>query len=200
MGGVTLRDDELVVERSANELDELAIAFSEILSQLDIDHVFIAGYIAILTGRARATDDIDVLIERLPESDIVDLVETLEANDYWGPAMPLEEMYENLSAGTNIWVAPDDQMTPHLEVKFPTDEFDRASLANAIDAHIADATIPIGPLELQIAYKLYLGSRTDFEDAAHLYALFRESLRTERLESWVEKLDVHEQYAQLESI
>lgn len=200
MGGVTLREDELVVERSANELDELAIAFSEILSQLDIDHVFIAGYVAILTGRARATDDIDVLIERLPESDIVDLVETLEANDYWEPAMPLEEMYENLSAGTNIWVAPDDQMTPHLEIKFPTDEFDRASLANAINAHIADPTIPIGPLELQIAYKLYLGSRTDFEDAAHLYTLFRESLRTERLESWVEKLDVHEQYAQLESI
>jgi hypothetical protein len=108
-------------------------------------------------------------------------------------------MYANLSSGTNIWVAPDDQMTPHLEVKFPTDEFDRASLANAIDAHIADATIPIGPLELQIAYKLYLGSRTDFEDAAHLYTLFRESLRTERLESWVEKLDVTEQYAQLES-
>jgi hypothetical protein len=200
MGGVTLRDDELVVERSANELDELAIAFSEILSQLDIDHVFIAGYVAILTGRARATDDIDVLIERLPESDIGDLVETLEANDYWGPAMPLEEMYDNLSSDTNIWVAPDDQMTPHLEVKFPTDEFDRASLAHAIDAHIADATIPIGPLELQIAYKLYLGSRTDFEDAAHLYTLFRESLRSERLESWVEKLDVEEQYAQLESI
>jgi hypothetical protein len=200
MGGVTLRDDELVVERSANELDELAIAFSEMLSQLDIDHVFIAGYVAILTGRARATDDIDVLIERLPESDIGDLVETLEANDYWGPAMPLEEMYDNLSSDTNIWVAPDDQMTPHLEVKFPTDEFDRASLAHAIDAHIADATIPIGPLELQIAYKLYLGSRTDFEDAAHLYTLFRESLRSERLESWVEKLDVEEQYAQLESI
>lgn len=200
MGGVTLRDDELVVERSANELDELAIAFSEMLSQLDIDHVFIAGYVAILTGRARATDDIDVLIERLPESDIGDLVETLEANDYWGPAMPLEEMYDNLSSDTNIWVAPDDQMTPHLEVKFPTDEFDRASLAHAIDAHIADATIPIGPLELQIAYKLYLGSRTDFEDAAHLYTLFRESLRAERLESWVEKLDVEEQYAQLESI
>lgn len=114
--------------------------------------------------------------------------------------MPLGDMSANLSSGTNIWVAPDDQMTPHLEVKFPTDEFDHASLANVIDAHIADATISIGPLELQIAYKLYLGSRTDFEDAAHLYTFFRENLRTERLESWVEKLDVTEQYAQLESI
>jgi hypothetical protein len=47
MGGVTRRDDELVVERSANELDELAIAFSEVLSRLDIDHVSIAGYVPI---------------------------------------------------------------------------------------------------------------------------------------------------------
>jgi hypothetical protein len=109
-------------------------------------------------------------------------------------------MYDNLSAGTNIWVAPTDQMTPHLEVKFPTDEFDRASLSDRIDARIAGATIPVGPLELQIAYKLYLGGQTDFEDAAHIFTLFRESLDRTRLESWVERLDVTEEYARLESI
>lgn len=200
MGGVSLREGELVVERPPNELDELATDFSTLLSEHGIDHVFIAGYLAILTGRARATDDIDVLIERVSAESVTRLVEDLEANEYWGPAMPLTEMYGNLSAGTNIWVAPDGQMTPHLEVKFPTDEFDRASLSNAIDAHVGGETLPVGPLELQIAYKLYLGGRTDFEDAAHLYTLFRENLRVERLESWVEKLDVTEQYARLESL
>jgi hypothetical protein len=200
MSGVTLRDGDLVVERSANELDELAVAFSDVLSELGIEHVFIAGYLAILTGRARSTEGIDVLIERLSRSETTRLVEKLEAEDYWGPAMPLAEMYGTLSAGTNIWVAPTEQMTPHLEVKFPTDEFDRASLSSSLDAHIAGETIPVGELELQIAYKLHLGSRTDFEDAAHLYTLFRESLRTSRLESWVEKLGVSDQYARLESI
>jgi hypothetical protein len=95
-GGVSLRDGELLVERSPNELDELAIAR---------------------------------------------LVEEREANDYWRPAMPLDEMYGNRSAGTNIRVAPADQMTPHLEVNFPTDEFDRASLSNAIEAHVGGETI-----------------------------------------------------------
>jgi hypothetical protein len=200
MGGVAFRDGELVVERSRNELDDLAIAFSGLLSRLDVEHVFIAGYLAILTGRARATDDIDVLIEPLSEAETGRLVEELEAKGYWGPAMPLGEMYGNLSAGTNIWVAPTDQMTPHLEVKFPTDEFDRASLSHRIDARIAGTTIPVGPLELQIAYKLYLGGQTDFEDAAHIFTLFRESLDRTRLESWVERLDVTEEYARLESI
>jgi len=200
MGGVTLRDGELVVERPPNELDELAIAFSRTLSRLDIGHAFVAGYLAILTGRARATDDIDVLVETLSTTEVDELVAVLESEDYWGPAMPLEEMHGNLDAGTNIWVAPEDQMTPHLEVKFPVDEFDHASLDHAIDAHVGDATIPVGPLELQIAYKLHLGAQKDFEDATHLYVLFRESLRTTHLETWVEKLEVTEEYERLQSI
>lgn len=200
MSGVRLQDGDLVVERPQNELDKLAIGFSTQLSRLNIDHVFIAGYLAILTGRARATDDIDVLIESLDESRVEQLVDELEANGYWGPAMPLSEMYGNLSAGTNIWVAPSNQMTPHLEVKSPSDKFDRASLSNAINAHIGDERIPIGPLELQIAYKLFLGGQKDLEDAAHLYLLFQESLSTTELESWVDELGVTEQYARLKSL
>lgn len=200
MGGIRLSDDQLHVGREPNDLDDLAIEFSAILADLEIEHVFVAGYLAILTGRTRMTEDIDVIVEPLTESEVASLVEALDANDFWGPAMPLDEMYGNLDAGTNSWVAPDGQTTPHLEVKFPTDEYDEASLKNAIDAHVGDAVLPIGPLELQIAYKLRLGTRTDFEDAAHLYALFRESLRTTRLETWVEKLEVTDEYERLRSI
>ncbi len=177
--------------------DELAIGFSEILSRQGIHHAFIAGHVAILTGRPRSTDDIDVFIERCSETSIDDLVEKLHAERYWGPAMPLSEMYGNLADGTNIWVAPDGEMTPHLEVKFPGDRFDRASLENAIPAHIGDRAIPVGPIELGIAYKLSLGSRKDLEDAAHLYTLFEGTLTTARLESWVDALGVEEQYERL---
>ncbi|WP_318568858.1 hypothetical protein [Salinigranum marinum] len=106
----------------------------------------------------------------------------------------------NLSSGTYIWVAPVDQMTPHLEVKFPAGEFDRASLSNAIDAHIAGATIPAGALELQIAYKLYLRGQQDFEDAAQLYLLFRETVSIDQLEGWIGQLGVDEEYERLKSI
>jgi predicted nucleotidyltransferase len=91
MSGVTLRDGELVVERSANELDELAIDVSRVLSELGIEHVFIAGYLAILTGRARSTEDIDVIVERLSEEETTRLVGELEDRNYWGPAMSLTE-------------------------------------------------------------------------------------------------------------
>lgn len=52
MGGIELREGTLVVEREPNRLDELAIEFSRVLDQFDIDHVYIAGYVSILAGRA----------------------------------------------------------------------------------------------------------------------------------------------------
>lgn len=88
-------------------------------------------------------------------------------------------------------------MTPHLEVKFVDDEFDRASLRTAITARVDEETIPIGPLELQIAYKLYLGAQKDVEDAVHLYTLFEPSLSTQRLELWAKRLDVEGEYDRL---
>ena len=197
MGGIELRNGTLVVEREPNQLDELAIRFSEILDQFDIKHVYIAGYVSILAGRARSTEDVDVLIERIDEEAAVKLAETLDEKGYWGPAMPLTSMYEMLDTGDNIWVAPEDQITPHLEVKFARDEFDRASLQNAITARIGDEAISIGPLELQIAYKLHLNAQKDIEDAVHLYTLFEESLGVPRLEEWVTRLDVEDEYERL---
>jgi hypothetical protein len=197
MSGIELRDGTLVVEREPNQLDELAIAFSKLLDRFDIGHVYIAGYVSILAGRARSTEDIDVLIAEIDEATSDELAAALDEEGFWGPAMPLTSMYEMLENGDNVWVAPDDQITPHLEVKFARDEFDRASLANAITARIDGVDIPIGPLELQTAYKLYLGAQKDIEDAVHLYTLFEESLSEARLETWVRRLDVEDEYERL---
>jgi hypothetical protein len=198
MSGVALRDGTLVVGREPNKLDTLAIEFSGILGQVGIDHVYIAGYVSILSGRARSTEDVDVLIEPIDATIIDQLVSILDEREFWGPAMPLTSMYEMLENGDNIWVAPDNEITPHLEVKLVRDEFDHASLENSITARIGGETIPIGPLELQIAYKLYLGTQKDVEDAVHLYTLFEESLSVSRLQTWVTRLDVESEYERLE--
>lgn len=197
MGGIELRDGTLVVDREPNELDELAIRFSTILDEIGIEHAFISGYVAILAGRSRATEDIDVLLERTTTDKIGRLVSELRADGLWGPAMPLDAMEEMLE--DNIWIARDGEMIPHLEAKFVDDEYDRASIENSITAEITSvgAELAIGPIELQIAYKLYLGTPKDFEDAVHLFSLFEENLSTPALEEWVTKLDVDEEYERL---
>lgn len=197
MGGIELREGTLFVDRDPNHLDELAIEFSEVLDEFGVEHVYVAGYVSILAGRARSTEDVDVLIEVTDETEIEKLAAALDEAGFWGAAMPLSSMYEMLSHGDNLWVAPQDQVTPHLEVKFGDDEFDRASLENAITAKIGGHEIPIGPMELQIAYKLYLGAQKDLEDAVHLYSIFEQSLSVARLEKWVRRLDVESEYDRL---
>jgi hypothetical protein len=196
MAGIELVDGTLVVDREPNVLDELAIRFTAILDDLGIEHVYVSGYLAILTGRSRATEDIDVLLERIDGQRVAELARRLDEEGLWGPAMPLDRMEELLE--DNIWVAEEGEMVPHLEVKFVDDRFDRASLEGRFPAYIGGAELPVGPLELQIAYKLWMGSQTDFEDAVHLYTLFEESLRTGDLEGWVDELGVEEEYERLE--
>lgn len=199
MSGIELRGGEtLVVEREPNHLDELAFAFSGYCDELGIDHVFVAGYVAILAGRARATQDIDVLLEPIDSETVRTLADSLDEASYWGPAMPLSEMSTVLEDGGTIWVARDDEMAPHLDVQFASDRFDLASLEHAIQGRLGDRKLPIGPLELRIAYKLHLGTQTDREDAAHIYTLFEESLSTERLEHWVDELEVRDAYERLQ--
>lgn len=197
MVGIEYRDGTLVVEREPNILDDLAIQFSATLDDIGIDHVYVSGYVAILAGRSRATEDIDVLLERATTNKIDRLVDELEDRGMWGPAMPLADMETMLE--DNIWIARDDEIVPHLEAKFVDDEYDRASLENNITARITsvDAELPIGPLELQIAYKLSLGSQTDFEDAVHLFSLFEETLSVPALERWLRNLDVEDEYDRL---
>lgn len=83
MGGIAFRDDELIVERGPNDLDELAIRFTSILDELGIEHVYVLGYMSILTGRSRATEDIDVLLERLDERTVIDLAAQLGDEELW---------------------------------------------------------------------------------------------------------------------
>lgn len=197
MGGVTFTGTALEIDRAPNELDSLAIEFTRHLDAHDIQHVYVAGYTAILAGRSRATEDIDVLLAPQSESTISQLVDRLTAADLWGPAMSLEDMYETLETGGRVWIARTDHVIPHLDVTFVADEFDRASLRNAIPARIGHAELPIGPLELAIAYKLHMGAQRDFEDALHLFSLFGETLSTDRLEHWVSALGVQNEYDRL---
>jgi hypothetical protein len=77
----------------------------------------------------------------------------------------------------------------------------RPSLPDHLDeAYVAGATIPIGSLERQSAYELFLCGERDFEDVAHLFLLFRETLSTDRHGQWVGRLDVTAAYERLESI
>jgi len=63
-------------------------------------------------------------------------------------------------------------------------------LANRKEVLFNGHRLFISPLELQIPFKLHLGSEKDIEDARHLYRMFKEKLNEKTLSSFSKKLKV----------
>ena len=201
-----LSDDTLTVSRELSELDKDVLEFTRILDACKVDYVIVSGYVAILTGRSRSTEDIDVILESLSETETEQLVTELKDRGYWGMAMPLDEMYSMLSAGSRIRIAKEGEMYPNFETWFVSNDVEREALSNPLTVTFDEGQIEISPLELQIAYKLRLAqaadslSGKDFEDALHLYLTFEERFNTEQLETYVNELGVEDYYAELKRV
>jgi len=190
-------EDAIRIEKEPSELDELVLDVTGILDNLDIEYVVVSGYVAVLLGRSRATEDVDVITEPFSEATAAELAGRLREAGYWGSAMPLDSMHEMLSDDSIVRIAEDGHRVPNVELKFATDEYDRTSLANTIAVRLNDRELRAGELELQIAYKLYLGSRKDFEDAVYLYELAEPTLNRQKLEAYVMDLGVEEEHERL---
>lgn len=192
-------DGGVVIDKPHNDLDELVLDVTSILEAAGVQYVVVSGYLAVLFGRARATEDIDVVVEPFGETTARDVATSLQDAGYWGAAMPLDDLYATLSDDLPVRIAKEDHRVPNVEAKFASSEADRISLDNAITVDLSGETFYAGPLEFQIAYKLDMGAQKDFEDALYLFEVARGNLNTRKLEAYVEDLGVTAEYEQLRS-
>jgi hypothetical protein len=56
----------LLLSKKLNELDKLLLKFVKVLGKYS-EYVVVYGYVAILFGRARATEDIDILVKDMDQ-------------------------------------------------------------------------------------------------------------------------------------
>ncbi len=186
-------DGILEIERELSELDRIVLDFTRRLEEWDIDYVIVSGYVAVLTGRSRSTEDIDVIVEEMSREEVGEFAKNLSGAGYWCVNAESTEVYDMLSEGLAPRFAEEDKVIPNFEVSFPTHELERTALDESLKVKIDSKEINISPLELQIAYKLYLETERDWEDALHLYRLFEEDLDEKKLEEYSRKLDVREE-------
>ena len=170
------------------ELDKFVFDFVDLL---DVRYVVVSGYVAILFGRSRGTEDVDILIEPVDYGRFVELYERAEKNGFYflNSANP-STLYDMLSEGVAVRVAKKDTIIPNVELKFAKNEIDRFSLENRLRVTIEDRQIYISPIEVQIAYKLYLGGDKDIEDAVYLWEIFKEYIDKGRLDHFMMKMNV----------
>jgi len=190
-------DEGVVIDKPPSDLDRLMLEVGDVFDEIGIEYAVVSGYVAVLLGRSRATEDIDVITERFDEGTAEELARRLREAGYWGSAMPLDHLYETLADDLPVRIAEEGHRVPNVELKFASDEYDRISLENAISVRLGGETLRVGSLEFQIAYKLDMGAQKDYEDALYLYEVAGPSLNSTALEAYVTKLGVEDEYEQL---
>jgi hypothetical protein len=185
--------NEIILDRELSELDKFVIDFCGLLDK----YVIVSGYVSILFGRSRATEDVDLLISEMSEEDFEKLwkricdegFECLNTDD---PNEAFEMFHEH-----NIRFARKGIPVPNMEFKLVKKGEDEYSINNKIKVILGSKNLFISPLEMQITYKLDLskqGNKKDLEDAKHIYNLFLDKLNKEELNRLIIKLNVKKEF------
>ncbi len=171
--------NKIVFNRELSNLDKLVLRFCTIMHRLNIRYVIISGYIAILFGRSRETEDVDLFIERISYDKMNEFWKTLDEEGFEGVStFNSKEAFETLSDKTSIRFALKGTWKPNFEIKFVNTPEGRYSLDTKILVVLNGEEFYTSEIEMQIAYKMWRWGEKDLEDSVYLYTLFKEKLNT----------------------
>ncbi len=186
--------NKIEFRKELSDLDKFVVEFTSILNRLGINYVIVSGYVAILFGRNRTSEDIDIIMEKLDLkrfnvlfSEVGKKFECITTHN------PKEAYHEYLSNHTSIRFSRIGEYIPNIEIKFANDELnqlDSLSLNENIKVKVNGHEMAISPIELQIAFKFFLGSEKDIEDAVYLYEIFRDKIDSKLLLAFGRKLNI----------
>lgn len=173
---------EIKLNRELSKLDKLVIKFTKIVESY-VDYVIISGYVSIILGRSRATEDVDLFIKKIYFEKFLKLYEELKKNGFWClNAEKPEEVFSFLSDGLAVRFSLGNKPIPNFEVKFPKREIDEETFEDFIMVKLPNDKIKISSLERQVAFKrYYLKSEKDMEDALHIEELFKDKLDYDKI-------------------
>ncbi len=177
-------------EKQITLLDRFVLDFIRVLEPIT-PYVIVSGYVAILFGRSRGTEDVDILIPPLERDTFRELHEALlSAGFEFLNAEDADGLYDMLTGKMGIRIANTGQFIPNIELKFFKDAVDLSVFQNRLEVILPKASVFISPIEIQIAYKLYLGSPKDIEDALFLFEIFRKYLDYKMLKELMKTFNV----------
>jgi hypothetical protein len=192
---INFSKSEIKFEKELSSLDDFVIDFSELLNKLNIKYVLVSGYVSILFGRNRSSEDVDMFIENLDFKRFQLLWDKLSESFECIITTDINEAYDGyLTNHHALRFSRKGMFIPNMEVKSCKIDLDKWTLDNRKKVVLNNHILFISPLELQISFKLYLGSQKDIEDAFFLYNLFKEKLDMPLLKEFNQKLKIEEAF------
>lgn len=161
-----------------NILDDVCLRFCHVLEN-HTHYSVVSGFVAISSGRTRGTEDIDVILERVPEAAFqlihVDLLEHGFSCIQSADAKALYRDY--LSAGIPIRYIYKNHLLPEMELKLAKDVVDEYQLKTRVKLPLTGLDVWFSNVNVNIAFKEeLLKSEKDMEDARHLRLVFDEQV------------------------
>jgi len=192
---------EIYSNKIINELDKFVIDFIDILERYGIGYVIVSGYVSIVLGRSRATEDVDLLVIPLDFLKFKELFEYLLNNEYECINTSISEEAFEMVKEHGIRFFKKGKPIPNIEFKIIKRDADKYSFDNKITLFLRKANryFFISPLEIHIAFKLALAadgtdeelmSDKDIEDARFIYKLFNAKINKDELLYWINEFDV----------
>ena len=178
-------DNTIVLRKELNELDRFVIKFKNIIERRT-KYVIVSGYVSILFGRARATEDIDIFIEDMEKKSFGLLYAKIRKEGFWCLNAESEsEVYTYLREGIHVRFAKEGEVIPNIEIGFAKKGMEKEALENPLKVKVGKETINISQLEQQVAFKRYfLKSEKDLEDARHVEEVFKDKINKALIEGY----------------
>lgn len=152
-----------------NILDSFTIKFCKIIEK-HAQYIIVSGFVAISSGRARGTEDIDMIITPLSKEKFIALHADLDKNNFvCMQSDDPKEIYDYLVEKLSVRYTLKDKPLPEMEIKFAKDALDQYQLQTKIKLPETGLDLYFSSINMNIAFKEeYLKSPKDMEDAKHL--------------------------------
>ena len=136
-----------LTNKTLSELDIFVLDFLSVLKTYT-NYVIVSGYVTILFGRARGTEDIDIIIEKIDRGMFERFFSDLTERNYWFlNSDDQNDLFNMLNENLAVRIAKSGEIIPNIELKFVKDYFDNFSLINSLKDMKGDHEMKISPIE-----------------------------------------------------
>ncbi|MDP2925701.1 MAG: hypothetical protein Q8N99_04990 [Nanoarchaeota archaeon] len=173
-------------------LDKFVEDFCKIIEK-HVKYIVCSGFVAIAHGRTRGTEDIDMIIEKIPEERFILMHNDLIKNGFaCMQSDNPDKLYEDyLLKNNSIRYVIDEEgyFPPEMEIKFAKDILDEEQIKERVKFPLTKLDIYFSSIESNIAFKEeYLKSEKDIEDAKHLRIVYEDVIDENKINEIKDKI------------
>jgi len=164
-------------------LDSFASDFVSVIERFS-DYIIVSGFVAIAHGRGRGTEDIDVIIRKIPKEKFSRMHAALEKSGFeCMQSHDAGEVYEYLENNQSVRYVRKGRFIPQIELKFPRDELDDYQFKTRKKMPLTGLDFWFSSPEVNVAFKEeLLKSPKDLGDAKHLRIIYSEKINEKEIE------------------